>query len=286
MLNHKPENPKIFHKNHWIIILLSIGLFVTAWLFWLSLNLFNEFSDGFQSPEMAAIKFSPKTIHAKLGGMPVSIPPHFANYVQYDGDPGWGEKRNSPHPSRTLDSSLQSFGFDFKYPDMQGLETPALGQEKREAKLRNTPWMTAGITSGTIFPGNGFLNRHFYNTIIKKPYLPEERYTKNVKKIFHLDAYVNMEISPNTGQRMREDHGIDDYYFHINSNENVTTVIHCGTAEKNWVQTCRQSFSLEPYSNTEVTVSYILPYLEHWKDIQEKTTQLLLSFKRNTDFVK
>ena len=50
----------------------------------------------------------------------VRIPRHYAEYVEYDGDPGFGEKRKGPVPERTFESKLSSFGMDVRFPDMRG----------------------------------------------------------------------------------------------------------------------------------------------------------------------
>jgi hypothetical protein len=65
-----------------------------SWL-WFIKQLSTPHSHPFQPPEMAAAQFSRGVVVGDLGGMPVAIPRHFAEYVEYDGDPGWGETRKA-----------------------------------------------------------------------------------------------------------------------------------------------------------------------------------------------
>lgn len=41
-----------------------------------------------EPPDMAAASYTPHDVVGDLGGMPVTIPHHFASYVEYDDDPG------------------------------------------------------------------------------------------------------------------------------------------------------------------------------------------------------
>ncbi|MBA1330052.1 hypothetical protein QQ73_02300, partial [Candidatus Endoriftia persephone str. Guaymas] len=68
----------------------------------------NAFFRGFEPAEMAAVHYRQKTLRANLGGMLVAIPWYFAEYVEYDGDPGFGEKRKGPRPVRTPESKVRS----------------------------------------------------------------------------------------------------------------------------------------------------------------------------------
>ena len=87
----------------------------------------------FQPPEMAAAQFATRNMVGDLGGVPVAIPRHFANYVEYEGDPGFGEKRIGPRPERTHASKLTSFGFDVRFPDMAGVSRLILARTEAYA---------------------------------------------------------------------------------------------------------------------------------------------------------
>ncbi len=66
-----------------------------------------------------------------LGGMPVSIPHHFAHFVEYEGDPRFLEPRKGTPPMRGYQSKLRSFGFEVRFPDMMPL-TDETRQEKNK----------------------------------------------------------------------------------------------------------------------------------------------------------
>lgn len=43
---------------------------------------------GFGGMQMATAQYTPKDVVGDLGGMPVTIPRHLAEFVEYEGDPG------------------------------------------------------------------------------------------------------------------------------------------------------------------------------------------------------
>lgn len=92
---------------------------------------------GFQPSDMAVAQYTPKDVIGDLGGMKVRIPRHYAEYVEYDGDPRFGEKRSVTTPSqRSLNSKLRSFGMNVRFPDMKGLEAPQLKNDYRSHQLK------------------------------------------------------------------------------------------------------------------------------------------------------
>jgi len=99
-------------------------------------------------PEMNAVALAKGDVIGDLGGVKVRIPAHFANYVEYDGDPGFGEKRQGPVPTRTFDSKLMSFGFEARFPDMAGRTNPELWQDYKSKLPRESQWMRVGIATG------------------------------------------------------------------------------------------------------------------------------------------
>lgn len=77
-----------------------------------------DFAPRFQSREMAAHQYANSDAVGDLGGVPVTIPKHFASYMEYDGAPGWGKKRTDPTPRRMYASRIKSLGFDVRYPNV------------------------------------------------------------------------------------------------------------------------------------------------------------------------
>ncbi|MDO4795952.1 MAG: hypothetical protein Q4A28_08460 [Brachymonas sp.] len=131
----------------WVLLLLMSG---TGFLYWqYELAKFRLF--GFQPPEMAMARYTPKDVIGDLGGLKVRIPRHYAEYVVYDGDPRWGKKRKGPIPERTFNSKLRNFGIRARFPDMRGLENAQLQEELRSYSLNpDNPWLNMTINSGKI----------------------------------------------------------------------------------------------------------------------------------------
>jgi hypothetical protein len=107
---------------------------------------------GYGGMQMATAQYTPKDVVGDLGGMPVTIPRHMAEFVEYEGDPGWGEKRKGPVPERTHQSKLTSFGVQFRYPDMATLSSPAMWQDKKSKSIYNTDWMSFGVNASSQYP--------------------------------------------------------------------------------------------------------------------------------------
>lgn len=220
-------------------------------------------------------------IYTDLGGMSAFIPSQFAKYTEYDAEPAVEHSIHTKKSKTTRKPPINSFGFDFKYPDMRGICSKQDVQEKIETSLRSTPWMFGGVNSGSIFSGPNFLESMFYQSVIRTPLLKSFTYTKMPDKVYGLDHYANLEIDPISKKRMREDHDVGDRYFYRNKDEKVITHIRCTTANRNFTQTCLQTFSLLPHSRSEVSVRYVYAHLKNWEDIQAKTTELILGFKVN-----
>lgn len=140
------------------IVVVGVVVGVVGGMLWLKYTMPLIFGP-FQSLQMAAAQFAVRDVAADLGGMPVTIPRHFANYVEYNGDPGWGEKRKGPRPERTQASKLSSFGFYARFPDMAGLSSPDLRKDKESQSIYNTMWIDVTLTTGAFYPGDGFLMR-------------------------------------------------------------------------------------------------------------------------------
>ena len=150
----KKQKPKQRSSLAWLwALLLLIG--GAGFLYWqYELAKFRLF--GFQPPEMAMARYTPKDVIGDLGGLKVRIPRHYAEYVEYDDDPGWGEKRKGPVPERTFDSKLRSFGIEARFPDMVGLKNSQLQQEYRSYNLNpDNPWIRISINSGDHYPSLG-----------------------------------------------------------------------------------------------------------------------------------
>lgn len=261
----------------WLIGLLGLSgvLLLLLWRFASAVLLGNPF----ESPEMAAAHYATRDVVGDLGGVPVTIPRHFANFVEYEGDPGWGEKRKGPRPERTHQSKLISFGYDTRFPDMAGESSQELIKDKRNYSIYTTPWISVGITTGNIYPGDGFLDRRA--TYIGKTgsTLKYEQHVQLPEPEHGLTVYAASGIDPKTNKPYREDTFAKDIFVHRDKTNRVDTYIDCSNRLGVSSQPCKHDFSLEPHMHAEVYVQYRRTQLPHWREIQQAVTQQILSFK-------
>jgi hypothetical protein len=223
--------------------------------------------------------------------MPVRIDRHIVRLVEYDGDPGWGEKRQGPPTERTHASRLASFGFYVRYPDMRSLDEPEMRSDferyhpttaSTEYGLKEkNPWLRGGIQSGSSYPGHGFLDREFWGTErtpVRQGYVPEPSPVKV------LELYIASGANAHTGEPWRYQAGNNDTYVHRDPQGKVTTIIRCGylrgTPRPTW---CEQTWSMERHGlGMVVNVMYRHGLLPQWQDIQTKVSQFILNFKDPT----
>jgi hypothetical protein len=239
------------------------------------------FSTFFQPPEMAMAQYSSKDVVGDLGGVPVTIPKHFAEYVEYDGDPGFGEKRLDPAPVRTHESKLRSFGFEVRYPDMVGLSTPELRQEKRKASIYKTMWISVGITTGEHYPGDGFLDRFTNSTLnLKSKIIDYEDYEKLPDIQFGLEVYSPKGIDVKTGIAHRNHDDARDMYVSRDESGKVQAVIVCSNRPVKSVR-CKHRISLDPRWDAAVDIHYRRQLLSEWKKIQESVIKVVERFEVN-----
>ena len=257
-------------------------------------------------PEMNATEFAKsKYVIGDLGGMKVRIPSYFANYVEYEGDPTWGEKRQGSVPVRDFNSKLKSFGFDVRFPDMAGRSSIELWKDQRsrvDAKWEHyyypekspTHWIDVGVASAKSYPVNGFLDRLTngtlsFNAKAKEGYYPAmayKQYEKLHKHEYGLTVYAPPGIDPRTNKPFRDDDRAKDVYVFRDANGNVFTYIECqNRLQYSHTRSCQQFISLEKHMKTEVRITYNRAVLPHWREIQAKVSELILSFEVPTDVV-
>jgi hypothetical protein len=255
-----------------IILCCAMAYFV--WRVWAYTS---ALSNGYQPPEMAAAQYSDKAVHADLGGMLVAIPRHFADYVEYNGDPGFGQKREGPRPVRDQYSKLMSFGFYVSYPDMRGLDSPEIREEKRTQLIRTSPWIKVGFNTGEIYPGDGFLDRwESYSVGKNKPESSYTNYEKLPQKEHDLEVYALKGLDPKTNKPYREGQSAQDIFIYRQADGHVGATFKCGNT--NLVPQCWHEFSLEPQAHAVVYMSYRRSLLPEWQSIQTKVRDLVLTF--------
>jgi hypothetical protein len=272
-------------RGRWRRLLTLLGgavflLLLVIITLWIRLQRSIDFAPGFQSKDMAAAQYATRDVTGNLGGMPVTMPRHFAQYVEYDDDdPAWGEKRRTPRPARTQQSRLRSFDFPVRHPDMAGESSPELIANKKSHTIFNTPWIRVGISTGADYPGHGFLDRRTHAEVeVPQLVLKYANYEKLPKEQYGLTVYAASGFDPANNKPYREHPDADDIFINRNQAGQVTTHIRCSN-RKTLSAPCAHSFSLEPDIKAKVNVSYRRGLLPEWRSIQDKVSSLIRSFR-------
>lgn len=270
------------HRGRWVVGLLFTSFCIMAVLSWqLARALGATPGWGFQPPAMAAAQRSTEDVIGDLGGMPVKISRFVAEYVEYEGDPGWSGPRQGPPPVRTYASRLMSFGFDVRYPDMS-TKTRVMWDDRARYNIYNTPWIHVGITTGPYYPGRGFMNRpHVSDGRLKSENWRDDYYEVRRKK-FGLTEYrlsrQAEQLNAHPGDISR--YG-DTVYLYRDESGNVVTRIDCSNVPHE-AAPCKQRWDMgEQGVATKVRVTYRRGYLEYWREIQTKVTDVILDFRAN-----
>lgn len=272
-------------KRRFIICLFVI---LAAFIGCAFLYIANIHKFDYRQPEMATTQHAAKTVIGNLGGIQVEIPRYYVEYVEYDSDPGFGEKRIGFFPVRTVDSKLRAFGMDVRYPDMKGLVDEGARKEKRQQSLQEDTWLYVGISAGEDYPGDGFLDRRTRN--IKGDLFDDGdgefkghwnySFQRQPDTQHGLDAFFLSGIDPRTGKPARESEDTHDTFVHRLPTGRVDAFIQCGrTYVPGGVASCGMSSSLEPEAHVEVRVRFRRDLLPKWQSIQKSVHQLLLSFE-------
>lgn len=259
-------------------IVLLAGLAPIGYLFFFKTLV--ALPNPFEPPEMAEAKYAPRDAVGDLGGVPVTIPRHFANYVEYEGDPTWGQKRQGATPERTHQSRLVSFGYYTRFPDMAGESSAELIKDKRSVPDSRTPWISVGINTGKDYPGDGFLDRWTHATV-EKPNnvtLIHTYYEKLPTEEHGLTVYAAAGIDPKTNKPYREDTDAKDVFVSRDKSGRVDAHIQCSNRNVP-APPCRHDFSLKPHMHAKVYLSYRRGQLPQWREMQEAVKQQILSFK-------
>nr|WP_315484455.1 hypothetical protein [uncultured Undibacterium sp.] len=215
-----------------------------------------------------------------LGGMPVTIPRHFANFVEYEGDPGWS-KREGPVPVRDHHSKLVSFGFNVRFPDMVGLSSEELRENKESFNIYNTPWINVGINTGKNFHDDLGLERRFAAYMKESVSKVEHLMTKQ----FDLDTYTQVGVDANNKQRIIPDFSDDDVFIERNEQGRVVSFITCSSVA-HAAAPCLLTFQLDSGIKAWVYIHFRRSLLSEWKQMKSLVASLILGFRKPVDKVE
>lgn len=216
---------------------------------------------------------------AELGGMRVEIPYFFARYFEFNGDPGWGEKKSFFSKKSEGLRKLRSFGFDVRYPDMAGLSSPEMERDKSKTTIFKTMWISVGVNTGEIYPGDGFLDRIVNRVLNVDEHTSKFRiYEKLPFWNYGLTLYAPAGIDPETKKPYRLHDFAEDIFIYRDDSGKVITYIKCSNTPGKSAP-CRQVFELQGAANAKIYFSYRRDLLPEWKEMQGSIGKLILSFE-------
>lgn len=210
-----------------------------------------------------------------LGGVPVSIPKEFAKFLEYDGDPGFLEKRKGPIPKRTFESGICSFGFDIRYPDMMPVNERTW-QDKRKAHRYTTMWLHVGVRSNSAYQDRSKDKMAISAKALLKSEALLHHHEEQQEKVHDLTAYipVNVDLS----RREMGWNNDKNVYIHYLENGDVDAYIACSNRNHE-AAPCKHRFDLAPELKVSVDVSYRKGMLPYWREIQYGVSKVLLGFR-------
>lgn len=269
---------KDVHKGRWFVVLFGCFALVGGIGTWLSWKVITLPIWGFMPPQMALAQYPPSDVVGDLGGMPVKISRQIAQFVEYDGDPTWGERRVGPPPVRTLQSKIKSFGFYLRYPDWATFADPGAREDYMNDRSASSPWISIGLIAGEVYPKDGFMDRAVRSlTAARGPY-PRYWYEPAPSPHRGLAAFDVPGIDPATGLSYRDSEYAEDIFVARARDGRVSAYIYCSKRKR--YPSCRHNWSLEHLGyQVHVWASYPRQMLNHWKEIQEGGTQQLMKFK-------
>ena len=213
-----------------------------------------------------------------LGGVPAVLP-HYVEFLEYDDSPGFdAEKiRNFHAPVRTFDSTIMSFGFQMRYPDMRFKGRNAADNSKywHESSEPGNPWVDVTVLSGSRYPTVRPISNVLNRRVARKIAPPRIRLPD---KQFGLEVYPfpsEYEEARRAGKISTVEQ--DDIFITRDKNGNVNRYIRCfiGNVPR---PPCEHNVILENGMKVDVSLAYNRDQLPHWREIEIKALHTIYSF--------
>ena len=289
MLNAKSS---VLKCAWWLIlgVLLVVSIFIGQFA-WRVYSLQSQWF-GFEPPEMAERRFTPKDVIGDLGGMRVNVPRYCAEFVAYNGDPTFGEKRKFSLEHLPT-AKLRSFGIDARFPEMRCQDNEEMREDRRRNFLnRDNPWIAITVISGEFYPTLGARSAdNRSKTITDSIDRPTKFWFDNFERLpissFGLEAYVVTGIDPRSGKPAKESLDTNDIFIHRLADGAADTYIRCSKSKRYLgAGTCEMNFGMEPKARVRLTVSFARSQLSQWNQIKQSVLDLLASFEVSENTVE
>lgn len=189
-----------------------------------------------------------------------SFPADSVKNVEYDGDPGWGERATVEIKPDARIRRFRSLGFRINIPDFNVLTNKSKSSE-----------FTVGVTlTANSYYGDGnFLDRSFREIGLDARHNYAEQKLAYELRHFALDA--NDELAKIPAMKNF------DIYTQANAAGKVIAFIRCGNS-RGEKSICRHSFQIEELK-TRITLNYEKKFLPRWNSIQKNSILKLNDFK-------
>lgn len=185
-------------------------------------------------------------LEGDLGGVYISVPMNNVRNVDFDSPALTGGKKK-----------IAGFTLIISTPADSGIEAP--------------DWR-ASVTSGSVFPGAGFLDRISTATIDRGKTNVEALTAQGISK-FGLQTYSPIP----TGHGLIS--GEREFYIHRTTSGAVDAFIWCSTRIVA-APPCDHTFTMEPNMVAKIQIHYPVSQLKHWRKLQEITTTKILSYRK------
>ena len=230
-------------------------------------------------PPGVSINPTSKPVIGDLGGLRVTFPSGFANNVEYDGDPGLGEKRIRPKPERTHLSGLRGLGLEVRYPELSAMPYEEMRTDKSNYTIYNTPWLGITIVASSDF-GDGQLLERMTEHINRDA---DFQFKKVPEKFHGLDVYTS--TTADITKRDRDAQGVYrndmrdvDIYIHYDKDHKVDAFIRCNNVNHQ-AAPCEHDFFLAQGIRARVAVNYRRGMLKNWEKIQSGLKKLIFKYQ-------
>ncbi len=200
------------------------------------------------------------SIQADLGGVQVRIPAAFAHQIEFEGAPGL------PAPG----SRIRGFGFDVRYPDMQGVSN-ATQAARDQAPMETSMWLHVTLTAADHYYGADFL-AHMAQEL-HRPKAWKYPLRQLAEPVHGLTAHVSQGGDVNDFRHMT-------LYTHRNAEGRVDTYIEChdGTYPST---PCTLYADMGPAMKATLSIHFRKGLLPSWRGMQAAVQELVRSFARN-----